>query len=107
MDQQEVARSTGPDGHVLETRTHEGIDVTLDVTYARSWEGLAEAARMQSGDLSTGERFLATIGYYGHVCPNIDDVVAALRAARPGEEVTGSDVIQFVASAFREATPKN
>lgn len=93
--------------HELATRELEGVEVTLDLTYARSWDGIAAAARMRAGDLPEADRFLATVDYYERVCPNIGEVAAALQAARPDAEVTGNDVMSFVALAIREGTPKN
>lgn len=85
----------------------DGITVEIDQAYVRSWPGLDAAARMQDESLTQTERFVATVRYYSGVCPNINDVLAALREARPDEEVTGSDVMEFVARAIRESTPKN
>lgn len=93
--------------HELVTRERDGVEVTLDLTYARSWDGIAAAARMKAGDLPEADRFLATVDYYERVCPNIGDVAAALQAARHDAEVTGNDVMMFVALAIREGTPKN
>ena len=93
--------------HEVATITHEGIDVLIDRTYVRSWEGLVAAADMQRTDLTQAQRYVAQIGYYRGACPNMGEVVAALKAARPGEEVTGNDAMAFVAEAVRADTPKN
>jgi len=93
--------------HDVATIEHEGIAVQLDRTYVRSWPGLVAAADMQRQDLTMAQRFVAQITYYRGACPNIDEVTAALVAARPGEEVTGNDVMAFVAEAVRGDTPKN
>lgn len=89
------------------TKVHEGIEVQIDRTYVRSWPGLVAAADMQRKDLEMAQRFLAQISYYQGACPNIDEVTASLIAARPGEEVSGNDVMEFIAAAVREDTPKN
>lgn len=93
--------------HEVVSREHDGIVVQIDRTYARSWEGLVAAADMVRGDLDMTQRFVAQIRYYKGACPNIDEVTAALQAARPDEEVSGADVMAFVAEAVRADTPKN
>lgn len=93
--------------HEVATIMHEGIEVLIDRTYARSWDGLVAAADMQRTDLTPAQRYVTQIGYYRAVCPNMGDVVAALAAARPGEEVTGNDAMAFVAEAVKADMPKN
>lgn len=93
--------------HEVVTKVHEGIEVKIDRTYVRSWPGLVAAADMQRKDLAMAERFVAQIRYYQGACPNIDEVTAALAEARPGQEVSGSDVMEFISAAVRSDTPKN
>lgn len=101
-----MAEGTGV-AHEVATITHEGVEVLIDRTYVRSWEGLVAAADMQRGDLSPAQRYVAQISYYQGACPNMAEVVAALSAARPGEEVSGNDAMAFVAQAVKADTPKN
>ena len=93
--------------HEVATITHEGVEVLIDRTYVRSWDGLVAAADMQRADLTPAQRYVTQIGYYRSACPNMGEVVAALAAARPGEEVTGNDAMAFVAEAVKADTPKN
>lgn len=106
QDEATTGAAAAPE-HELATHVRDGVEVTLDMTYARSWDGVRAAARMRSTELTETDRFLATIGYYERVCPNIDEVARALQEARPGEEVTGNDVMAFVAGAVKKGTPKN
>lgn len=102
-----MAETASKAPHEVVTKVHEGIEVKIDRTYVRSWPGLVAAADMQRKDLDMADRFVAQIRYYQGACPNIDEVTAALAAARPDEEVSGSDVMEFVAAAVRGDTPKN
>lgn len=88
------------------TVERDGIDVEVDVAFARTWKGVVLAADMQSERLGETQRFVAMVEYYRCICPNIDDVDAAL-SERNGGAVEVGDLMQFVAEAVREATPKN
>lgn len=84
----------------------DGIEVDVDLAFARTWQGVVLAADMQSERLGEAQRFVAMVDYYRHICPNIDDVDAAL-SDREGAPVEVGELMQFVAEAVREATPKN
>ena len=88
------------------TIERDGISVEVDLGFMRSWKGVVLAADMQSSRLDDAARLSVTVSYYREVCPNIDDVDEALRAASDGP-VEAGDVMQFVAECVREATPKN
>ena len=91
----------------IATLTFQGVDVQVNRTYARSWDGIYAASRMGSTQLSPSDRFFATIDYFSHACPNASEVAAALAEARPGTEVTGNDVLEFLSEAIKKGVPKN
>lgn len=92
--------------HEVTTAEVDGIEVAVDLTWCRSWEGIAAISRMERKGLTDAERLVTTVDYYLNACPNIDEVSEALQA-RSESEVTAADVMAFVAGAVREVTPKN
>jgi len=101
-----MARRKAP-AHEVHRIERDGVAIDIDRTWVRSWDGLDAAAAMQDESMTVSERFLATVDYYRHACPNVRDVEAALRARSDGAEVTGADVMAFIGAAIREDTPKN
>lgn len=88
--------------HEVKVYVQDGIKVKLDLSWCRSWEGIALAARMSDEKEPDGERLMATGNYYSKACPNIDEVAAALDS-RSDDEVTANDVMTFVTRAVHAA----
>lgn len=88
------------------TVERDGINVEVDLSFMRSWRGIALASDMQSDRLDDVGKLSAMVEYYRGACPNIGDVDDAL-CEKAGEHVPADEVMKFVAEAVREATPKN
>ena len=80
-----------------------GVDVMVNLSYVRSWEGVIQIKRMQDSSQSEQDRFWAMVEYYDHVCPNAADVAKALG----GEAVEVSVVFSTISSAVKAVSPKN
>lgn len=91
---------------VIVTVECDGIGVEVDTEFMATWEGMVMLADMQSDRLTDAQRFMTTVEYYRHVCPNVDDVSKQL-TERDGKPVKAADLMEFVGAAVREATPKN
>ena len=78
-----------------------GRTVQVDLSYARSWAGVRQAAKMASSQLPDSDRFVALLEYYEAVVPNIDEVTQDMA------DDDANTVIEMLAAAVKEATPKN
>lgn len=85
----------------IKTVTVKGVDVDIDLGYARSWAGIRAAARTGSSELNEGGRFQALLDYYDRIVANMDEIDEKMRDAE------GSEVIALLGEAVRKATPKN
>lgn len=79
----------------------DGIEVKVDTSYAKTWEGVHHLKRMRDTSLSEQDRFFEVVGYYDRVVVNADDVAAALG------NVDVDAIYEFMGEAVKEATPKN
>ena len=78
----------------------DGIEVKVDTSYAKTWEGVHHMKRMRDTSLSETDRFFEVVDYYDHVVANADEVAEKL-----GGDVDA--IYEFLGKAVQEATPKN
>lgn len=78
----------------------DGIEVKVDTSYAKTWEGVHHMKRMRDTSLSEADRFFEVVDYYDRVVVNADEVAKA----RGGDI---DSIYEFLGEAVKEATPKN
>ena len=79
----------------------DGITVKVDMSYAKTWEGVHHMKRMRDTSLPETDRFFEMVDYYDKVVVNADEVAKALG------DVDVDVVYEFMGAAVKEATPKN
>ena len=79
----------------------DGIEVKVDTSYAKTWEGVHHLKRMRDTSISESDRFFEVVDYYDRVVVNADEVAAALG------DVGVDAIYSFMGEAVQEATPKN
>lgn len=79
----------------------DGIEVKVDTSYAKTWEGVHHMKRMRDTSLSETDRFFEVVDYYDRVVANADEVAEKLGDA----DVNA--IYEFMGKAVQEATPKN
>lgn len=77
-----------------------GIEVQVDTSYARTWEGVHHLKRLRDTSLSEQDRFFEMVDYYDRVVVNADEVAGIL-----GGDVDA--IYGLLGEAVKEATPKN
>ena len=83
------------------TVTVNGVEVTVDLAYVQSWEGIRKGAFMNSPQHSDGERGVAMVEYFERAIANIDDINEAMASE------AADKVMALLDKAITEATPKN
>lgn len=79
----------------------EGVEVQVDTSYTRTWEGVHHLRRMRDTSLSDDDRFFEVVDYYDRVVVNADEVAEKLGG------VDANAIYDFMGKAVREAAPKN
>ena len=83
------------------TVTVDGVEVTVDLAYVQSWEGIRKGAYANSTQHSEGERGMAMMEYFERAIANLDEISESM-AAEPADKV-----MALLDKAIAEATPKN
>ena len=83
------------------TVERDGITVKVDMSYAKTWEGVHRMKRMRDTSLPETDRFFEMVDYYDKVVVNADEVAKALG------DVDVDVIYEFMGAAVKEATPKN
>jgi len=83
------------------TVVKDGIEVKVDTSYSKTWDGVHHMRRMRDTSLSDTDRFFEVVDYYDRVVVNADEVAAALGT----DDVNA--IYEFMGDAVQEATPKN
>lgn len=86
--------------NTIVTVEKDGIEVQVDTSYAKTWEGVHAMKRMRDTSLSEADRFFEVVDYYDHVVANADEVAAKLGG-------DANAIYEFLGEAVQEATPKN
>lgn len=79
----------------------DGIEVKVDTSYAKTWEGVHQMKRMRDTSLDETDRFFEVVDYYDRVVVNADEVAAALG------DIGVDAIYDFMGEAVKAATPKN
>lgn len=87
-------------GSAVVSVVRDGIEVKVDTSYAKTWEGVHHLKRMRDTSIPEADRFFEVVDYYDRVVVNADEVAEALGG-------NANTVFEFLEGAVKDANPKN